>query len=119
MRPYGDLMSLRKLFAIVIALALLLAPGFSRLGEASAAVPDGYHAQMIKDGHCQSPAPAPNDDQKAPAKSCCLSMCMGVTVASPHPVHTDKAGPAPTTFVVRSLHLSYLGDIATPPPKLA
>lgn len=119
MRPYGILMSPRKLFAIMIALAVLLAPAFSRLGEASAALPDGHHAQMVKGGHCQSPESAPDDHEKAPAKSCCLSMCMGVAVASPSRVEANNPPRAPATFVVRALHLSYLGEIATPPPKLA
>ena len=119
MRPYGVLMSLRQLFAIMIALALSLAPAFSRLGEAFAALPDGHHKQMVKGGHCQPPENAPNEGDKAPEKSCCLSMCMGVAVACPNRVQDNYPALVPAISAVRSLHLSYLGEIATPPPKFA
>ena len=111
-------MSLSKLFAILIALAVLMAPAFSRLGEASAALSGEHHQQMMQGGHCQSPEPAPGDHEKAPANSCCISMCMGLAVASQAGQDGNPA-PALATFAVRSLHLSYLGEIATPPPKSA
>ena len=111
-------MSLSKLFAILIAVAVLMAPAFSRLGEASAALPGDHHKQMVQGGHCQSPESVPGEHEKAPANSCCLSMCMGLAVASPDGQAGNPA-PAPATFAVRSLHLSYLGEIATPPPKPA
>lgn len=117
MRPYSILMRPRKLFAILIALAVLVAPAFSRLGEASAALPDNHHMQMVQVGHCQSSEPVPDEHEQAPTNSCCLSMCMGVAVASPNGVQATNPAPAPATYAIRSLHLSYLGEIATPPPK--
>lgn len=118
MRPYGALMSPRKLFAIVIALALLLAPAFSRAGEALAAVPDDHHMRMVDGGHCQSAPSNPNDHGQAPEKSCCISMCMGVAVTPPAVLQAGNRS-ALTAFDIPTLHLSYLGEIATPPPKFA
>jgi hypothetical protein len=119
MRPYGVLMSPRKLLAILIALAVLLAPAFSRLGEASAALPHDHQMQMIEGGHCQSLQPSPDDHDKAPAQDCCVAMCMGVALGAPDGLQVSSPTPAPATYVVRPLHLSYLGEIATPPPKVA
>ena len=116
MPPYDVSMSLSKLFAILIAIAVLMAPAFSRMGEAAAALPGDHHKQMAQGGHCQSPAPAPGEHEKAPANSCCISICMGLAVASPDGQMSNPA-PARATFALRSLHLSYLGEIATPPPK--
>lgn len=117
MRPYSILMGPRKLFAILIAMAVLIAPAFSRLGEASAALPDNHH--MVQGGHCQSSEPMPNEHEQAPTKNCCLSMCMGVAVATPNGVQASNRAAAAATYAIRSLHLSYLGEIATPPPKFA
>jgi hypothetical protein len=68
-------MSVRRLFAVVIALAVLLAPAMTRVGEAYAAVPD-HHAQMMMKGHCESPPDA--DQDKKAGMSCCFQMCMAV-----------------------------------------
>jgi hypothetical protein len=107
----------RKLFAILIALAVLIAPAFSRLGDASAALPDNHHMQMVQAGHCQSSEPVPDEHEQAPTKSCCFSMCLGVAVATPSGLQASNGATAPATYAIRSLHLSYLGEIATPPPK--
>ena len=119
MRPYAVLMSPRKLFAIMIALAVLLAPAFTRLGETKAALPADHHAQMVEGNHCQSPESNPDDGGQAPAESCCVSTCMGVAVAPDAAAAASHPAPARAAFAVRSLHLNYLGEIATPPPKTA
>ena len=111
-------MSVRKLFAILIALAVLFAPAFGRVGEASAAAPD-HHAQMMESGHCQSMPSDSDGHDKAPEKSCCISMCMGVAVTPPASVRGLAPAPAAAVPAITTLHLAYLGEIATPPPKFA
>jgi hypothetical protein len=119
MRPYGALMSPRKLFVICIALAVLLAPAFGRAGEAFAAVPGDRHMEKAEGGHCQSPPADPAEHGKAAKTSCCVSMCIGVAVTPPPFVKSIVAAGGPVTFGIASLHLGYLGEIATPPPKFA
>lgn len=116
MRAYGHLMSTQKLFAILVAVAVLFAPAFSRAGEAFAAVPD-HHAQMMEAGHCDEPSSKPGDQDKAPAKSCCISMCMGIAIAPATPAKEAQLVPDPAVSSIPSLHRSYLGEIATPPPR--
>lgn len=126
MHAYRAFMSVRKLLAVLIALAVLFAPAFSRAGEAFAAVPD-HHMQMMDAGHCQSPPANAEHDKhdkhdkrdKAAEKSCCISMCMGVAVTPAAPPRASAPSPAPAIFAIRALHLSHLDEIATPPPKLA
>ena len=109
-------MSIRKLFAVFVALAVLFAPAFTGAGAALAAAPD-QHAQMTEAGHCQTPPSQSGDHDKAPAKSCCISMCMGIAITPPAPGTHSELKPAPAVFAVATIHLSYLGEIATPPPR--
>lgn len=46
-------MSIRTLFAMLVAVAVLFAPALTRAGEAFAAVPD-HHMQTMESGHCKS-----------------------------------------------------------------
>jgi hypothetical protein len=108
-------MSARKLFALLVALAVLLGPAFSRAGEASAAIPSDRSA--IHDvGHCQSP-PAEKGMDESGQNDSCASMCMGVAIRTAAILAAKLHERAPATFAISSLHLSYLGEIATPPPK--
>ena len=111
-------MSVRTLLAMVVALAVLFAPTFTRAGEAFAAVPD-HHAQMMQAGHCQAPPAQPGDHHKAPAKSCCISMCMAVAITPASPLVEKVAQRAPAVFGVASFHVNSPAELATPPPKLA
>lgn len=116
MRAYGHLMSLSKLFAILVALAVLLAPAFTRAGEAFASVPD-HHAQMMQSGECHMPEPGGADSGKAPVKDCCMAMCMAVAMMPPAPMQDRPLKPQPAVSAIPALHLSHLGEIATPPPR--
>lgn len=111
-------MSVHKLFAILVALAVLFAPAFSRGGEASAAMPD-HHAQMMKSGHCDSPSSDADGHDKAAEKSCCVSMCMGVAIAPSPAARGTNSTRAPAVSSIPTLHLAQLAEIATPPPKSA
>lgn len=116
MSAYGPVVSIRRLFAILVAVAVLFAPVFTRAGEAQAAVPD-HHLQMMESGNCQMPPSDSGEHDTAPAKSCCISMCMAIGIAPPPPVRGSDLKPVPAVSGIPTLHLSYLGEIATPPPR--
>lgn len=116
MSAYGPVVSIQRLFAILVAVAVLFAPALTRAGQAQAAVPD-HHMQMMESGHCQTPPSNAADHDKAPAKSCCISMCMAIAIAPPAPVSGTNLKPVPAMSVIPTLHLSHLGEIATPPPR--
>ena len=118
MRAYGHIMSISKLFSILVALAVLLAPAFTRAGEAYASVPD-HHAQMMQSGECHAPdTGVPDEDRDdAPVKNCCISMCMAVAMMPPAPRQEGLLKPEPAASAVPALQVSHLADIATPPPR--
>lgn len=116
MRAYPHPMSIKWFFAILVAAAVLFAPAFSRAGGAFAAVPN-HHAQTMEASHCNAPPSEPGDHDKAPAKSCCIAMCTGIAIAPASPVKETQLVPKPAIASIPSLHLSYLGEIATPPPR--
>ena len=116
MSAYRPLMSVRRLFAALIALAVLFAPAMTRVGEAYAAVPD-HHAQMMMKGHCES-APDADQDKKAD-QSCCFKMCMAVAadlgdLLAARPLLASTNPPALQSFPIGSP-----AEIATPPPRAA
>ena len=109
-------MSVRKLFAILVAVAVLFAPAFTSAGTAYAAVSD-HHAQMMDKGHCD---PAMDMDRDEPADmACCGAMCMAVAVAPPA---SQMAKPLIGSVTVAGLQEFETGippEIATPPPRAA
>lgn len=109
-------MSLKTLLSLVVALAVLLAPNVIAASAASASVPD-HAMQMMASGHCKS---MPSSDQeKAPAKNCCVAISMAIAAAAATCLSESFVHQTPTGFAIRTVHLSYLSDIATPPPKQA
>ena len=118
MRAYAPPVSIRKLLSLIVALAVLFAPAFSGAGVAFAAAPD-HQAPMMEGGHCQMPPSQSGDHDKAPAKSCCASMCMGIAITPSAPAEHSELKPAPAVFAVPTIHLPYLGEIATPPPRVS
>lgn len=118
MRPYTQAVSIRRLFAILVALALLFAPAFTDAGEAFAATPD-HHARMMEAGHCQMPSSNSGDHNKAPIKSCCVAMCMAVAIAPDVRAAVVAQAPATAYFAAPGSWHGYLGEIATPPPRQA
>lgn len=115
MRAYALPVSVRTLFALVLALAVVFAPLLTRSGEAFAAVPD-HHMQMVESGHCKAPSSS-GDHHKAPAKSCCMAMCMGVALTPAAPSDERVAPRARAGFAAPIFHVGILGELATPPPK--
>ena len=119
MRTYQFSMSVQKLLAVFIAFAVLLAPAFSPAGKALAAVPSDDHAQMMESGHCQSLPSDGDGNGQAAEKSCCIAMCTGMAVAPPATLRGIAPVSAEAVSAIASLHLAYLAEIATPPPKFA
>ena len=121
MRAYAHPVSIPKLFAILVAIAVLFAPAFSGAGEASAAVPN-HHGQMMASGHCQSMPSATGEhegssDHEKAGKSCCISMCMAVALATPAPAAVAAIHDTVTSFPAPNRYHGLPAEIATPPPR--
>lgn len=103
-----------QLFVLLAAVTVILAP--VSITEASAAV--AGHAQMMrKMGHCGMPGGGSTSPDKMTGRICCVSMSAAVSMAPPTPILIELGNQAPTTSAIEALHLGYLGDIATPPPR--
>lgn len=110
-------MTLRLLFAILTAAAMLFAPFAMQSGMAMAAMPADHNAQM-GNGHCDD-QPATDKDSKSADMPCCAAMCAAIAVApvSPaDPVAFSRSVERPS--LKQSLH-SFLAKLPTPPPRLA
>ena len=115
---YGGAVSIRPLFAILIAIAMLFAPFAMKNGAAAASNRANHHAQMMGAGHCGE-QPAKDHDGKAMDKSCCVWMCAAVAIAPSHvaePLRTVHGAQHPA--LDRSGH-NFLAELPTPPPRLA
>lgn len=117
MGAYRAAMGIRPLFAFLLAIAVLFASALSGSAVASAATMN-HDMQMMEMGHCSS-MPS-KDDGKAPVKSCCVAMCTpAVAVAQSADTELPLLQQASATFSIPAVHSGYLGEIATPPPRLA
>lgn len=116
MSARARLESVRKLFAILAALAVLFAPSV-----AYAAVPMTPHHDMeaMEMGHCGMLPSRTADHNKADTKSCCISMCMAVAVPPPTPTEVTESRHDIAYFLVSQSWHGFLGEIATPPPRIA
>jgi hypothetical protein len=105
--------------AMVMALALALGPLAMPSGQAMAAAPAAHHAAMASAGHCDEQGqPDRRDHPAKAAKTCCVG-CIAVAnlpapPAEPAAMPRLRERPAPDRF-----RLGYLGEIATPPPRVA
>lgn len=116
MSAHRPFMSIRRFFAVVTALALLMAPAITRVGEVNAAVPD-HHAQMMTKGHCEA---APNGEQdKSTDKSCCFQLCMAVAAEPVKPTALQALLGSATTPALQSFQVGSPAELATPPPRAA
>ena len=110
--------SLRPLFATLIAAAMLFAPLAMQAGSAMAMAPADHHAQMMDKGHCGD-QPAEGEDGKMMGKSCCVAMCTGVAVSAAVPMETLAFARIVDRPSLEVFHHSYLAKLATPPPRRA
>ena len=111
-------MSLRPLFAILIAIGMILAPLGIRSGAAMAMPPSGHHEQMAMSDH-GGEQPAKGKHQKSAEDACCVAMCMAVAPApaselEPHALSASLDRPGLDQF-----GRSFLAKLPTPPPRLA
>jgi hypothetical protein len=105
--------SIRKLFALLLAVSVLFAPGVA--GAAMASSP--HHAmQMMQSGHCQTP-PSSSGDHKMGGKSCCIAMCMAVAVAPSAPAQSSPPRQQVAQFSAPQTYRGLPAEIATPPPR--
>lgn len=118
MNRHARPVSLRAIFATFVALAMMLAPAMTHAGAAFAAMPD-QDMQMMEAGHCQSLPSQSGQNDKDAGKSCCISICIGLAASPPTPVLVETTPSRLITFFVPKLHRPYLGEIATPPPRIA
>ncbi|HEY1146731.1 MAG TPA: hypothetical protein VGE84_10365 [Allosphingosinicella sp.] len=111
-------MGTRPLFAFILMIAVLFTSALTGTAAASAAMMPGHDMQMMETGHCSS-MPS-KDDGKTPAKSCCIAMCTAaVAVAPSAPADLPVVQQAPAAFPILIGYNGFLGEIATPPPRLA
>lgn len=109
-------MSIRKLFALLLAVSVLFAPGVA--GAAMASSP--YHAmQMMQGGHCQTMPSSSGGDHKMTGKSCCIAMCMAVAVAPSTPAQSSPLRQQVAQFAPPQTYRGLPAEIATPPPRRA
>lgn len=118
----SGLVTLHRLLAMLIAVAVLFAPAFTGAAMASAAATDDraqmadHHGQATEKGHCD---PAEGEDQGGPDMTCCGAMCMALAVT---PAATPLAKPLVGNVAVAALQAFGTGvpaELATPPPRVA
>lgn len=118
MRSYAPSMGTRPLLAFIAMIAVLFASALTGTATASAATMN-HDMQMMEMGHCSSP-PASEHDGNSMPKQCCVAMCMAtVAVAPSAPEELPLVKQPAMTFALPQSHEGYLGEIATPPPRLA
>lgn len=117
MRAYPTVMGIRPLLAFVLTVAMLFASALTGAAAASAATMN-HDMQMMEMGHCSSMSS--KEDGKAPVKSCCIAMCAAaVAVAPAAPAEIAYIHHEVGYFAVPTSWHGFLGEIATPPPRLA
>ncbi|MFL6739880.1 MAG: hypothetical protein ACJ8E4_02890 [Sphingomicrobium sp.] len=111
---------LREIFAMMVAMAMALAPLAMPMGKAEAA-PAGDHqamnADMNRAEHCPD-APKPGHPAQTD-KSCCVAGCIAPAILPAPAEAADLAGSAPARPAADRFRPGYLGEIATPPPRIA
>jgi hypothetical protein len=110
--------SLRPLFAILIAVAMLFAPLAMQSGSAMAMAPADHHSQMMEKGHCGE-QPAKGDHGKSTEKSCCVAMCTAVAVAPVSPAEPFAFPQSVERPALAQSSHSFLAELPTPPPRRA
>ncbi|HET7710106.1 MAG TPA: hypothetical protein VFK50_11365 [Sphingomicrobium sp.] len=118
LRSISPVVRITKLFAILIAAAMLFAPFAMQSGAAMAAMPSDQHAQTMDKGHCEG-QPAGDKGSKSADTPCCAAMCAAVAVAAGSPAEPPAFSPAVERPPLNhSLH-GFLARLPTPPPRLA
>ncbi len=111
-------MSISKLFAILIAAAMLFAPFAMQSGSAMAAMPSDHHAQMMGTGHCEGQPPT-GKDSKSADMPCCAAMCAAIAVAPVAPADPAAFARSIERPSLKQFLHGFLAKLPTPPPRLA
>src|SRR5438132_11104539 len=117
MRAYPRPMSIRKLFAFLVALAVLVMPSVT-FASMPAAMAHDHTRPMMEMGHCQMPPSKSGDHGKAD-RNCCISMCMAIAVTPDAPAGAVEPEHVIAYFTVPLSWRGHLSEIATPPPRAA
>lgn len=112
---YARTVSIRRFFAVFVALSVVFAPGMA----ASAMAASPHRAMAMDGGHCDAPVSQRGNHAKMASKACCVSMCMALAVAPAGPAEISKLRQQVTQFAIPPIYHGTLGEIATPPPKLS
>lgn len=116
MRAYAPPMA-RPILAFMLTIAVLFASALTGTAAASAATMN-HDMQTMEMGHCSSPPSS--HDSKPMTKSCCIAMCAAtVAVAPSAPAELPLIHQAAAAFPIPAGHDGILGEIATPPPRIA
>lgn len=107
--------SVRFLFALLIAVGLAMAPFAMPIGEASAAS-SGHHAAMTQAAPCDD-EPAPAKPGKREDKPCCAAGCMTAVVLPDLAQAVLELPRATERPGLERYYRGFLGEIATPPPR--
>ena len=107
-----------KLFAILIAAAMLFAPFAMQSGSAMAAMPSNHHAQTMSEDHCEGQL-AKDKDSKSADKPSCAAMCAAVAIATGSLVEPAVFAPAVERPALERFPHGILAKLPTPPPRLA
>ena len=108
--------SIRPIFAVLIALAMLFAP-FAMQG-AMAAAPSDHHAQAMDMTDCADQADDGKIDNMVD-QSCCAAMCAGMALAPALTGDLAIRERTPDQPATEHFGRSYVAKLATPPPRPA
>ena len=111
-------MSLRPLFAILVAICMFVAPLAIRSGAAMAMPQPDHHGQMMKAEHCGEQQPT-GKHGKSGEDSCCVAMCMAVAPAPAAQLETHFFATSVDRPGLDRFGRSFLAELPTPPPRLA
>ena len=115
----GRRMTLRRLSAMMIAVAMLVAPVGLASGSAMAMVPaSDHHAQAMDSGHCDD-EPTPTNEGQSDEQPCCAAMCTAIAMAAAGPVEPLAPAASPDRPSRFGPGHSFLAELPTPPPRLA
>jgi hypothetical protein len=101
---------------MLLALSVLVAP--SAAAAEHMATMHGHDVQMMEMGHCDGMPSKSADHNKGDGKSCCISMCMAVAIAPSTRGTASEPRHGAAYFIVSQSWHGFLGEIATPPPRM-
>ena len=113
-------MSIQRLLAALLALAVLLGPLAVQSGIVMAMAPTGdEHAQLVSGNHCNGQSEKQSESNPAD-KSCCTAMCLALAVVPIAAIEPYVAlGSEAKRPSLAQDHRGFLARLPTPPPRSA